>query len=464
MPQSTLPVVIVGAGTAGISAAAELAETGIHSIVIDEAPRIGGAVFRGPFREAIELPHLDNKLRKKISNIRQLYQDNQPHIQLMLETRVLGPSGDNALLVRHKDDVFEVPYEQLIIATGCHERSIPFDGWQLPGIMLLGGVQLQLKSGLVKPGQKIAIVGTGPLLPLVACQLHKAGVHVVGVYEAGKFSGFAKESRAFLNRPLLTLEGMGLLSYLKAHAIPIHYGWGIVSAKGQDSLNNITVAQYNEDWYPIQDTETDIEVDSLAVGYGFVSRNQLAQLMDIEHDICSFSGLKPQVNEWQMSNQANIYIAGDSVGILGGEGAMMEGRIAALAIAQEIKILSSTAVKKKASKYFNLLNKVKLFRAGFDRVGRRREGLLSLLKPDTLVCRCENVTRADIDKVINQGVKDITSLKMRTRVGMGDCQGKTCNSYCQDRLRQELDTLDVGYVKPRFPLDPIPFSALSEGV
>lgn len=464
MPQSPLPVVIVGAGTAGISAAAELAEAGIHSIVIDEAPRIGGAVFRGPFREAIELPHLDNKLRKKIANIRQLYQDNQYHIQLMLETRVLGPSGENALLVRHKNDVFEIPYEQLIIATGCHERSIPFDGWQLPGIMLLGGVQLQLKSGLVKPGEKIAIVGTGPLLPLVACQLHKAGVHVVGVYEAGKFSDFAKESRAFLNRPLLTLEGMGLLSYLKAHAIPIHYGWGIVSAKGQDSLKNITVAQYNEDWYPIQDTETQIEVDSLAVGYGFVSRNQLTQLMGIEHAICSFSGLKPQINEWQMSNKANIYIAGDSVGILGGEGAMMEGRIAALSIAQAINVMSTTVAKEKADEYFNLLNKVKLFRAGFDRVGRRREGLLSLLKPDTLVCRCENVSRADIDKVIDQGVKDITALKMRTRVGMGDCQGKTCNSYCQDRLRQELDTLDVGYIKPRFPLDPIPFSALSEGV
>ena len=460
MSQSN-PVVIVGAGTAGISAAVELAQAGIHSIVLDEAPKIGGAVFRGPYREAIELPHLDSKLRKKISNIRQQYNDHQAFIELRLNTRVLGPAGPNSLLVRHKEEVNEVNYEQLIIATGCHERSVPFDGWQIPGVMLLGGVQLQLKSGLVRPGQRMAVVGTGPLLPLVACQLHKAGVDVLGVYEAGKFSDFAKESRALLNRPVLALEGMGMLSYLKANAIPMHYGQGIVSVSGETSLEKAHFAKYTDDWYPIEGTGSSLE---LAVGYGFVSRNQLSQLFQLEHDVCPISGLKPQVDIWQQSSQENIYIAGDSVGILGGEGAMVEGRLAALSIAQTRQKLSSDAANDKADAYFTLLHKVKNFRAGFDRIGRRREGLLSLLQPNTIVCRCENVTRAAIDDVIEQGVKDITSLKMRTRVGMGDCQGKTCNSYCQDRLGYELKNPDVGHVKPRFPLDPIPFSALSDGV
>ncbi|MCS5515190.1 hypothetical protein NWF32_06440 [Pseudomonas qingdaonensis] len=50
--------------------------------------------------------------------------------------------------------------------------------------MLLGGLQLQIKSGVVKPLGTTVIAGTGPLLPLVACQLHAAGVKVEGVYEA----------------------------------------------------------------------------------------------------------------------------------------------------------------------------------------------------------------------------------------------------------------------------------------
>ena len=462
--QSSTPVIIVGAGTAGMSAAVELAQAGIYSVVLDEAPKIGGAVFRGPYREAIELPHLDSKLRKKISNIRQQYHDHQTFIELRLNTRVLGPAGQHSLLIRHQDEVSELVYEQLIIATGCHERSVPFDGWQMPGVMLLGGVQLQLKSGLVRPGQRMAVVGTGPLLPLVACQLHKAGVTVLGVYEAGKLSDFAKEGRALLNRPVLALEGMGMLSYLTANSIPMHYGQGIVSVSGDENINKAHFAKYTDDWYPIDGTGTSLELDCLAVGYGFVSRNQLSQLFQLEHDICPTSGLKPQVNVWQQSSQDNIYIAGDSVGILGGEGAMVEGRLAALSIAQNRKILTPEIVNKHAGTYFTLLHKVKRFRAGFDRIGRRREGLLSLLKPNTIVCRCENVPRSAIDDVIGQGVKDITSLKMRTRVGMGDCQGKTCNSYCQDRLGYELKSTDIGHIKPRFPLDPIPFSALFDGV
>ena len=456
------PVVIVGGGTAGISAAAELAELGIKSIVIDEAPRIGGPVFRGPFREAITLPHIDEKLCKKINDIRELYQKNQEYIELKLNTRVLGPSGNSALLARHQDEVYEINYQHLIIATGCHERSIPFDGWQIPGVMLLGGVQLQLKSGLVKPGQRMAVVGTGPLLPLVATQLHKAGVDVVGVFEAGKFTDFAKESRALLNRPMLALEGVGMLTYLKANGIPMHYGWGIVSATGEESLTQITVAEYNRDWYPVKGTEKALDIDALAVGYGFVSRNQLAQLLTIKHHNCAISGLKPEISTWQESSSAHIYVAGDSVGILGGEAAMMEGRIAAQAIAREQNIITTGQAENNVQPYNRLLAKVKAFRAGFDRIGKRREGLLSLLTPETLVCRCENVTRAQIDEVIEQGVKDITSLKMRTRVGMGDCQGKTCNSYCQDRLRNELQQMHVGEIKPRFPLDPIPFSSLFE--
>jgi hydrogen cyanide synthase HcnB len=56
-------------------------------------------------------------------------------------------------------------------------------------------------------------------------------------------------------------------------------------------------------------------------------------------------------------------------------------------------------------------------------------------------------------------VQDIASLKMRTRVSMGDCQGRMCVGYCSDRLRQATGRQDVGWLRPRFPMDPIPFSA-----
>jgi len=63
--------------------------------------------------------------------------------------------------------------------------------------------------------------------------------------------------------------------------------------------------------------------------------------------------------------------------------------------------------------------------------------LLSLPDPDTVICRCEQVRRKDIDKALAEGCRDAVTLKMRTRVSMGDYQGKTCNHHCYDRLADE---------------------------
>lgn len=67
-----------------------------------------------------------------------------------------------------------------------------------------------------------------------------------------------------------------------------------------------------------------------------------------------------------------------------------------------------------------------------------------------MICRCEQVTRGDIERALEQGVQDIAGLKMRTRAGMGDCQGRMCIGYCSDRLRRATGRHDVGWLRPRF--------------
>ena len=45
---------------------------------------------------------------------------------------------------------------------------------------------------------------------------------------------------------------------------------------------------------------------------------------------------------------------------------------------------------------------------------------------DLIICRCEEVTRAEINETIRQGVTRPNEIKRLTRAGMGLCQGKTC--------------------------------------
>ena len=144
----------------------------------------------------------------------------------------------------------------------------------------------------------------------------------------------------------------------------------------------------------------------------------------------------------------------------GAEAAMLEGKIAAYAVLNARNILMPN-LENEFKALRHQLDKSYRFRKGFDTAGYRRPGLLSLPEKDTVICRCEQVKKADIDNAINQGVKDVITLKMRTRVTMGDCQGKTCAHYCYDRLNQST-TSPQPLIRPRFPLDPIPFAALED--
>lgn len=86
----TKRVVIIGAGPAGMSVATELTRFGIHTTVIDEAPKAG-------------------------------YQSNASFIDLKTQTRVLGPLGESSLLLTHDHKLSNVEYDRLILAMGCYD-------------------------------------------------------------------------------------------------------------------------------------------------------------------------------------------------------------------------------------------------------------------------------------------------------------------------------------------------------
>ncbi|WP_047939758.1 cyanide-forming glycine dehydrogenase subunit HcnB [Pseudomonas aeruginosa] len=412
--------VIVGGGSAGMAAAIELARRGVPCVLFDEASRPGGVVYRGPLRAGVDPAYLGARYTRMLEKLRRDFSACAGHIDLRLNSRVVGGDGQRLMVLDEAEQLHEVEYSHLLLATGCHERSVPFPGWTLPGVMLLGGLQLQIKSGVVKPLGDTLIAGSGPLLPLVACQLHAAGVRVAGVYEACAFGRMARESLALLNKPQLFLDGLSMLGYLKLNGIPLHYGWGVVEASGEGELTEVTVAPYDEEWRPDLENARPVKASTLAVGYGFIPRTQLSQQLGLEHGFSDDGYLRAECNVWQQSSQPHIHLAGA---------------------------------------HLARLEAIKRFRAGVERYTQRGARQVELARADTVICRCEQVTRGDIERALEQGVQDIAGLKMRTRAGMGDCQGRMCIGYCSDRLRRATGRHDVGWLRPRFPIDPIPFSA-----
>lgn len=63
---------------------------------------------------------------------------------------------------------------------------------------------------------------------------------------------------------------------------------------------------------------------------------------------------------------------------------------------------------------------------------------MSKRKQDIIICRCEDITLEDIHNLFDQGYTDIEELKRILRVGMGPCQGSTCNGLIQRELANYL--------------------------
>jgi NAD(P)H-nitrite reductase large subunit len=82
---------------------------------------------------------------------------------------------------------------------------------------------------------------------------------------------------------------------------------------------------------------------------------------------------------------------------------------------------------------------------------------------ETIVCRCEEVTRSEILKAIEEGARTVDGVKRRTRAGMGLCQGRTCRRIVSriiaTETKQRIEEITPSTYRP--PVRPIPISIIA---
>src|SRR5688572_9632268 len=155
-------IVVVGAGPAGMAAATTAADAGAEVTMVDAEPEAGGQFLRGRARFAHDgVTHLRNTEAW-------LVEGNTLHIR-----GGEAPGGGPRML----------RFDALVIATGAHDRPLPFPGWDGPGVITAGAAQALAKQGILL-GDRVIVAGTGPFLLPVATAVQELGATLVGVYEA----------------------------------------------------------------------------------------------------------------------------------------------------------------------------------------------------------------------------------------------------------------------------------------
>ncbi|MEM9596251.1 MAG: NAD(P)/FAD-dependent oxidoreductase [Acidobacteriota bacterium] len=462
----TRELVVVGAGPAGMAAAIAAAEAGLPVTVVDEGPRTGGQIYRQPPAE-FEKRTVDDgspDARRGEVLLRRFEELAGNRIEWMGSSTAWGLFPPRRLAVERDGAFRMIDTDGLILAPGAYEMVPPFPGWTLPGVMTPGAAQVLAKSMGVVAGRRIFLAGTGPFLLVVALALHRAGAEVVGIAETVRFGDVLRAFPGMVAAPALLRQGWGYLRALSRAGIPVHRGHSIVEARGGEALEEISIAPCDADWFPDRSRTRRIEVDTLCVGYGFVPRTQLAQLAGC-HLVYSASlgGWIPHVDDEQATSVDGVWVAGDGGGVAGSWVAELEGRLAGLSAARRAGALDEASFRSGRRHIDAELGKLRRFRAALDSASRIRPGLDALADGETLVCRCEELTRSEVDAGVDMGATDARSLKVVTRLGMGPCQGRMCWPSAVRRLAAQTGRTpeEIGAPSVRPPIRPVSMASLA---
>ncbi|MFE7416177.1 FAD-dependent oxidoreductase [Rhodococcus sp. NPDC057529] len=415
---------VLGAGPAGLAAATSAATAGARVALIDAGNHPGGQYWRNRGGDDGALHHdwatfqaLRLQLRAAGPAIDYLPRHSVWHIEntgTEFTAHASTPSGERIVTSR-----------SLVVATGAYDRQLPFPGWTLPGVFTAGALQALLKGQGVLAGRRIAVSGTGPFLLAVAAGLADAGADVVGVFEAGHPAGFARHLGAVARNAAKLGEGVEYSLTMLRRRIPYHTRTAIVAAHGHEEVAGVTTAKLDRNWNPVPGTEKQIDCDTVAVGYGFTPQLEIPLQLGCQTRRDIDGSLIAVADTGQRSTVPGVYLAGEVCGVSGAAASVVEGRLAGLHAAAAVTGVAPTP---------KLLRKLERHRAALHAFAVAMHatfpvpsGWTGWLRPDTVICRCEEVETADVDAAIEDlGAIDPRAVKLYARPGMGMCQGRVC--------------------------------------
>ncbi|GAA2622229.1 NAD(P)/FAD-dependent oxidoreductase [Streptomyces spororaveus] len=463
-PVGVVDLAVVGAGPAGLAAAVTAAGLGLRVALLDAGDRPGGQFYRHPAPglgaarpEALHhgwaaFATREAALRAHESAGRITHLAGH-HVWTVVPSAG-APTAEWTLhaVAGHapEERAAAVTARAVLIATGAYERQLPFPGWTLPGVVGAGGAQAMLKGGLVLPGKRVVVAGSGPLLLAVAGSLAAAGAAVPAVVEAGAYTAYAGRVPALLRNPGKLVEAAGYGGALARHHVRLLTRHAVTEAHGTGRVEAVTVARLDRDWRPLSGTARRIPCDALAVGHGLVPQLELATGLGCATRQAPDGTVALVLDAEQRTSVPGIWSAGETGGIGGAQLAMIEGELAAHSVAGALPGGRLARLTRRRAR-------LRAFADAMAAAHRPGEGWTGWLRDDAVVCRCEEVPAGRIREAADDlGARDARTVKLLTRAGMGWCQGRMCGPAVAALAGQEP-------AADRRPLScPVPLRHLAE--
>jgi NADPH-dependent 2,4-dienoyl-CoA reductase/sulfur reductase-like enzyme len=462
-------IVVVGAGPAGVSAAVEAAGRGASVLLVEQRPFPGGAIHRaardgGPSAAPMPARHKKNwaALQRQLQDYSTALRPDgaagarnnssgsatlglsadvrasaqgRGSIHLLTSAVFLGIDGDGVCMIDSRADgqVKLARPKAVIFATGATERVPHVPGWELPGVVTAGGLQVQLKESGEAPRGRILIAGNGPLPLALGAQLAALGNAPVAVLEAAQpFRNACSQPLAALSLlagPRQLLEAASYFRGLRAAKVPYRTG------------TSVSAVQRNETCLSVQTRDQrgrtqDYQVDVLVLHGGLACNDRGIPVSEVVHGIV-------------------IAKAGDCNRVLGTDAALTEGRRVAALVMGRLNGQPAQADTSGASRAAAFQKAVwQLYEHGPQATGQSADGM------DTVLCRCEGVTRR---MLAERDLHSPREVRLVGRIGMGLCQGRFC-AHAATMAGEDagIGLADIDGPVARWPIRPVSVKALAQ--
>jgi thioredoxin reductase len=483
-PERRVPLVVVGAGPAGVAAATEAARAVVSVLLLDEHPL-------DPELMAMDVPlyfgqRMSAAVRDRGVMLERVVRAN-PALEAAIEAGVeveLGVSvwgafqpasnqrelGFACVGVADQTRSWLVGYDRLIVAAGARDLSLAFRGWEKAGTMGAAAALALLTRYQACAARRMVVLGSGPLGLAVASLARTRGIEVPAVVEIG---------------PALRGDA-GAIAELERQGVRFYPGHVVAEALGsRDELEGVRLAALDPDLRLVPGRTTDIPCDTVCLAIGLVPQVELLQILGCRLAFRSErGGFVPEIDAEQRTSLPEVFAAGDVTGvderaILAPDHAVQAGRRAGLAAAASLGARPPAASASHAP--------ATTAAPGGTRVHDYwRQWLRATLAAggwDILACQCEEVTRGELVGVQpprylgpasapmrarslgtlgQDGPVNPDQIKRLTRAGMGACQGRRCREQVALLLAESSDVpVDtIPLASYRAPVRPLPMSVL----
>ena len=298
----SVPVLIIGGGPAGLSAAVELGKLGVRALLVDDKQRLGGKMVLQTHRffgssSAVYAGTRGIDIAARLEADLRQYES----IEIWTRSTVLAVFSDQKVgILRGGGEYVLVKPEVLLTAAGAREKFLAFKGNTLPGVYGAGAFQTLVNRDLVRPAERLFIIGGGNVGLIAGYHALQAGIGVVGLAEALPECGGYKVHHDKLVR-------MG---------VPIYTSHTILSANGADNVQSVTIAALDSQFKPVEGSQQSFECDSVLIAVGLDPVNEFYQ----------------KAREFGMA----AFVAGDAEEIAEASAAIFSGRIRGMEMARAL--------------------------------------------------------------------------------------------------------------------------------